>query len=552
MGEKGKGGPPTKASKQDTKFLTKRCLTALVVILVFQGFFVGKYLGSSKRDFMEAANASVTPAKYQNNLLNDTINTATRRAHGLMLERNKLGLPSASKYSGSKAYAVGSFSKRDVMEAANASVTPAKHQNNLLNDAINTATRRAHGLMLERNKLGLPSASKYSGSKPYAVESFRLSQAHEAGYAFEFKNSMTKSISWSTESEIQKKDAQQFICEIDMSSQLMQHFPHFAQAAFPCLSGLLEVMEINGVQEQNRSNVKYGLALNDPNFFYYDKKEPNKIGSESHKGGRDWIDGFLASMRSMGVDVFNNSTSILYGDNVWLVQPTDTEDRVRSGASFPAERDFVIESTKTSTKRYELENTKFLSKQRDAEWLQKAVLGGYFHQGPSDEYPLRVLIIDRAGSNRHWIFSGQTKKLLESSWNTGNETNVLEVRILSNPKGNLTLQAKAFHEADIIISSHGAQLTNLAFIRPCTAVIELFSHGYYLGFFQPLVVAAEGLSYDGYIMDINPRDNEGLERYDIRVKRRGANIFASPESIEYAFPRILLDHFRCRENWPSN
>ena len=439
-------------------------------------------------------------------------------------------------------------STRDLMEAANDSVTPAKHQNNLLNDAINTATRRAHRLMLERNKLGLPSATNYSGSRTYAVASFMMSQDHEVGYTFDFQNSMNKSISWSTASEYRKEYARQFICEMDLSQQIKQHFPHFAQVAFPCLSGLLEAMEINNGPEQNHSSVKYGLALNDPKYFYYDSRSPNEIGSKSHKGGRDWIDGFLASVRSMGVDVFNNSTSNLYGDNVWLVQPIRTEN-LFTPKGYPAESDFVIESTNTATKLYKINNTKFLSKQRDAEWLQKAVLKGDFRQGPSTEYPLRVLILDRAGNSRHWIFSGQTKKLLESSWNAGNDTNVLAVSILSNPKGNLTLQAKAFHEADIIISSHGAQLTNLAFIRPCTAVLELFPHGYYRGFFQPLVVAAEGLSYDGYIIDTNPRNNEGLYNRKIRGKRRSGNLLASPESIEHAFPRILLDHLRCRENW---
>jgi len=117
----------------------------------------------------------------------------------------------------------------------------------------------------------------------------------------------------------------------------------------------------------------------------------------------------------------------------------------------------------------------------------------------------------------------------------------------------LETQASEFHSADIVISSHGAQLTNLAFIRPCTAVVELFPYAYYLGFFQPLVLAADGISYDGYPFDASPLvDTQNTYRNGKeRGARRGVSLKASPESIVYAFPRILLEMITCRENWKA-
>ena len=51
------------------------------------------------------------------------------------------------------------------------------------------------------------------------------------------------------------------------------------------------------------------------------------------------------------------------------------------------------------------------------------------------------------------------------------------MRIVSNTCGPLLGQAREFHSADIIIiSSNGAQLANLAFIHPCTVIVELFPH----------------------------------------------------------------------------
>ena len=72
---------------------------------------------------------------------------------------------------------------------------------------------------------------------------------------------------------------------------------------------------------------------------------------------------------------------------------------------------------------------------RDVELLQRAVLGESFRAGPSKSIPIRVLIIDRAGGSRQWLYSEQTKALLESTWNgdgNGNRTEVLDVRIESN------------------------------------------------------------------------------------------------------------------------
>ena len=460
--------------------------------------------------------------------------------------------------------------------------------------------RKAQTLMIQRNKLGLSSGSKYKKAKHYQITKFLLSLDHEVGYSFDYvqlpgknesSSSSSSSMTWNAmaSSRIQQGKKQRFICEIDMSNPTRQHFPHFAQAAFPCVSGILNAQtklrkweNVNGREQQNLRNhhpsssnvqVEYCLAINDPNYYYYDEILPSNIGNKTRKGGRDWIDGFIAAIEKQGILVFNkNHTPSMnlyyYGNNgddeedeyVWLVKPTDSHGRIRESA-FPEERDDVIGSSKTPSKKYEMGNTKYFSKRSDLDWFQKAVLGEKdFHPGPSSSSsssssldPLvRILIVDRVKISRHWIFSQKTKTLLESIWNRNDDnTKVLEIDIVSNPSGNLALQAKAFHQADLIISSHGAHLTNLAFIRPCTAVIELFPHGYYLGFFQPLVLAAEGLSYDGYMMDINPRHNFGLETYETRTKRRDAPLKASPESIEYAFPRILLDHLVCRDNWES-
>ena len=70
--------------------------------------------------------------------------------------------------------------------------------------------------------------------------------------------------------------------------------------------------------------------------------------------------------------------------------------------------------------------------------------------------------------------------------------------IASFSKYTLYQQAYFMHRADIIYSPHGAQLSNLMYIRPCTVSVEFFPRGYYLQFFQSLVVAALGIPFEAY------------------------------------------------------
>ena len=56
-------------------------------------------------------------------------------------------------------------------------------------------------------------------------------------------------------------------------------------------------------------------------------------------------------------------------------------------------------------------------------------------------------------------------------------------------------QARWIHAHDVIVSPHGAQLSNLVFARPCTAVVEIFEAGKYLTFYGTLTLAVGGVHF---------------------------------------------------------
>ena len=196
---------------------------------------------------------------------------------------------------------------------------------------------------------------------------------------------------------------------------------------------------------------------------------------------------------------------------------------------------------------YEIQNAKyFVNRMSDVQSLQKHVLGALYknHSKQHDEAQLRVLLIDRKGTTREWPFAKSTAVMIKKLWGTK-----VVVEIVSHFEGSLRSQAAKMHWADIVITPHGAQNTNLAFIRPFTSVLELFPHGYYVGgYFQPLVLSAGGVAFDGYPFEkLKTLDTvSSVSTLEGRVNARKGPLNTSPESILRAFPDLVLNNIACR------
>ena len=167
--------------------------------------------------------------------------------------------------------------------------------------------------------------------------------------------------------------------------------------------------------------------------------------------------------------------------------------------------------------------------------------------------------MDREHDSRTWIYSNATLALIQHFWGSD-----VDARRLPNFGGyTLEEQAVAMHTADVIISPHGAQFTNLAFVRPCTAVLELFPRRYYYPKKGPLAMEAGGIPFDGYHFDGSPLSEapkySAFRKPDDKVdtdaakkdrgKLRSVPIRASPESVLRALPDLLHAVVTCRKQW---
>jgi len=94
-------------------------------------------------------------------------------------------------------------------------------------------------------------------------------------------------------------------------------------------------------------------------------------------------------------------------------------------------------------------------------------------------------------------------------------------------------QAEVFSSAEVVVGAHGAALTNLAFCRPGTPVVELFSPAYVNPCYRDLCVAA-GLRHAAVIG--NGKDWVLSERHD----QPSVPITASWELVEEALAEIVL------------
>ncbi|KAH8052590.1 DUF563-containing protein [Aureococcus anophagefferens] len=104
-------------------------------------------------------------------------------------------------------------------------------------------------------------------------------------------------------------------------------------------------------------------------------------------------------------------------------------------------------------------------------------------------------------------------------------------------------QAAWVHAADVVVSPHGAQLSNLVFARRCTAVLELFPRHFYMpGFYLALALQAGAVPFAGYATDDPEGDRPGNRnqkgRYWFNRKFKYRKTDANPAVVADALPAL--------------
>jgi Glycosyltransferase 61 len=337
----------------------------------------------------------------------------------------------------------------------------------------------------------------------------------------------------------------------------LYHFPHFVQRFFPCWSMLHALME--EPKSWNTTLVR--------TRFYIVLPESYQVRPGSY------IDALLQHITSRNDFALSPVISIVYG-NATLPPPPAQADS-------PSNVSLLIECTYSeggwgAPVKYFLAPppADVLLSFHGVPQLQRMVLG---NETPSDAAfksntsILQVLILDRVGSTRTITYVSEIQMLLEEATFTmmpnhcDDTTRMVRLFNQNDPPNaqilrfNVTYipsftgwtvrdQARAMHRADIILSPHGAQLTNAIFIRPCTVVLELYPYAYYVPFFPSLVRSAAGIPWVAYpqCYDRYADRNQTMRDASHRVKVRSVPLFIAPHSIATNLLPMVQAHMQCR------
>ena len=312
------------------------------------------------------------------------------------------------------------------------------------------------------------------------------------------------------------KCMKRIICEIPEGT--LRTFAHFAARLFPCWSALQ-------IFPQKERHIQFRF-------------EPPG----------EWNAELLLAIEKSGIQTtrLDQNRSMKTSDCDWNIKFIENPPFFRGPALQKVDMNgtsdtFMFEANHDSHK-WKANPPHYFANQRDVAYLQRIILGPKYIEGVSKEKIIQVLLLNRARS-RHIVHGKEIVNGLQNSV----LGHLINVTYVPDMKGSLFDQALIMHTADIIISPHGAQLTNLPFIKPCTVTAEIFPKGYFLVFYEHYVLAAGGFAFAGYEEGRNPHlDNFGLGEYKNRVERRGKHIHISAASMIRQFPDFILKFNTCR------
>jgi len=277
---------------------------------------------------------------------------------------------------------------------------------------------------------------------------------------------------------IHKDTAQTAWCVLDNKNlgRLYAHFPHTLQIMSRCWSFFM--------MERRKYDVKScGLYFNviEKKDFYYRKISP-------------WAKDLISAM---------NCTTIVRNSHE-VAKPPEPDDY------------FHMEPT-----------TRWFEEVEDVAPLQEAVLqkreGGYtrLDQFTADR-TLSIGLIQRfparkecerkrlphgCGHYREFINLEKIQAALAENFPSA------KIRNTKLKKMNLVEQASWWWNSDVVIAAHGATLSNVMFMRPGTAVIEVFPTDYERMMFQLLM---NDVGVYGYpILNATPKDVKGYKNRDV-------------------------------------
>ncbi len=141
----------------------------------------------------------------------------------------------------------------------------------------------------------------------------------------------------------------------------------------------------------------------------------------------------------------------------------------------------------------------------------------------------KIGILNRKASNGRSIENVESLvQRINSDFGAGNDADVSSSVVLTHFEGqSFQQQVQFFHDIDLLISPHGAQLIGIPFManKPCAGMIELFPHNYLVPDYFGTLAVGSGIEYSYiYVSDrpATPGQNEAGRIAPGTSRNRGA------------------------------
>ena len=311
-------------------------------------------------------------------------------------------------------------------------------------------------------------------------------------------------------------------CQLDkdnISFRKFQHLPHASQALLPCWSWFQEIMQARSQQltaAATSAHTHCGFYLKD--------------GLGRFVRPERWID---ALIRHMGCSVTeiepsqSVNTSICVRNGTWNCEARDTNLVHRlPKKDYYSLQYFQRPIHAAALRKKILRSLNFKDKHRSSTAHIAIVDGKHIRHR---RFTARIAIVDRKHSRRIMNLKNMVAAVREAFPNA-----IVETAYMEDMKP--TEQFLFWSQHDIIITGHGAAITNAFFLPPgnASAVVEIFPpHYYYVNFFSSLLKSA-GLHGYGYFNGVSDYITDHKEHSKTLKERsfwRGQNLTPPVDAI---------------------
>ena len=299
-------------------------------------------------------------------------------------------------------------------------------------------------------------------------------------------------------------------CQLDKGNTLMfPHFPHASQALLPCWSWFQEIMQARSPQLTTAAATSAHTHCG----FYL------KDGLGRFVRPKEWID---ALIRHMGCSVTEIEPS----------RSIDTSSCIRNDTWICKERNTTLVYRLPKNRR------QFFKRPIHAAALRTKILQSLKFEDKRRTSTARIAIVDRKHTRRIINLKRMVAAVQEAFPNA-----IVETAYMEDMKP--TEQFLFWSQHDIIVTGHGAAITNAFFLPPgnASAVIEIFPPHYYPDIFSLLLKSAglHGYGYFNGVSDYITDHEEYSKTFKERSFWREQNLIPPVDAIVDLVRQAMLE-----------